>query len=279
MRKITIKEIVQKKYNNQPITMLTAYDFSTASIVDKTGIDIILIGDSLANVVLGLDSTKDVSMHQMLHHTKAVTKAVSRALIVGDMPYCAYQSDTDKAVFNARQFIAAGTDAVKVEWFDKCLTIVDLLIGSNISVMGHIGLTPQRAEELGGFKVQGKNAETAEDLIDQALLLEERGVFSIVLECVPMALAQIITEMVKIPTIGIGAGPFCDGQVLVINDILGLSTNVKPKFIKQYCDLTAVISNAVSDYKSDVESNKFPAKEHCYSMADEELAKLKKKLL
>ncbi|MFH1645329.1 MAG: 3-methyl-2-oxobutanoate hydroxymethyltransferase, partial [Candidatus Omnitrophota bacterium] len=231
-------------------------------------------GDSLANVVLGLDSTKDVNMQQMLHHTEAVAKAVSKALVVGDMPYCAYQVDANKAVANAKQFIAAGADAVKVEWFDGCLEVVDLLISSGISVMGHIGLTPQRAQELGGFKVQGKSADAARGLIEQALLLEKKGVFSIVLECVPDCVAQIITEKLLISTIGIGAGPFCDGQVLVINDILGLSQNVKPKFIKQYCDLTAIISKAVLDYKSDIELCRFPAKEHCYSMPDEELRKL-----
>lgn len=273
--KVTVKEIISLK-NKRKLTMLTAYDYPLASLVDKAGIDMILVGDSLANVVLGLDSTTKIGMTEMLHHAKAVTRAVSHALVIGDMPYESYQTDPDNAIKNAKRFIEeAKCDCVKLEWFDKCLQVTQKIIKTGIPVMGHIGLTPQTADQLGGFKVQGKDAEAAKRLIGQAQELEKLGCFSIVLECVPERIAQIITEKLKIPTIGIGAGAHCDGQVLVIHDMLGLFTRYTPKFVKKYLDLSPLISKAIEDYRSEVSSGKFPGPEHSFSIKEEELKKIK----
>lgn len=272
--KITINDILSMK-GKQKITMLTAYDYPLASIIDKAGIDMILVGDSVANVVLGLESTTQVGMTEMLHHAKAVRRAVRHALVIGDMPFESYQLDTSVAVKNAKRFIEeSGCDTVKLEWFDKCLEVTEAIIKSGISVMGHIGLTPQTADKLGGFKVQGKDAEAAKRLIQQARDLERLGCFSIVLECVPDAIAALITEKLNIPTIGIGAGPNCDGQVLVTHDMLGLFERFKPKFVKQYINLTPQISEAVKNYRQEVLDSKFPSKEHSFSISKEELEKL-----
>lgn len=255
--------------------MLTAYDYPLASLVDKAGIDMILVGDSLANVVLGLDSTTKVGMQEMLHHAKAVTRAVKEALVVGDMPYASYQSHPEEALKNARKFIEeAGCGAIKLEWFEKCLEVTEKIIGAGIPVMGHIGLTPQTADKLGGFKVQGKDAETAKRLIEQAEQLEKLGIFAIVLECVPDKIAQMITQKIKIPTIGIGAGVNCDGQVLVIHDLLGLYERFTPKFVKKFADLSPLISRAIEEYKNEVLQGKFPAAEHSFSIKEEELKKI-----
>jgi 3-methyl-2-oxobutanoate hydroxymethyltransferase len=274
-KKVTISDILAMK-GKQKITMLTAYDYPIAYLVDKAGIDMILVGDSLANVVLGLQSTTEVGMTEMLHHAKAVTRAVSRALVVGDMPYESYQVDPENAVNNARRFIEeAKCVAVKLEWFDRCLEVTEKIVRTGIPVMGHIGLTPQTADKLGGFKVQGKDAQAAKILIEQALNLEKAGCFSIVLECVPDKIAKIITEKLKIPTIGIGAGICCDGQVLVIHDLLGLFQRYTPKFVKKYADLSASILKAIEEYKNEVIQGKFPDKEHSFSIKEEELKKLK----
>lgn len=253
--------------------MLTAYDYPLAGIVDKAGVDIILVGDSLANVVLGLSSTKEVGMREMLYHTRAVTRAARRALVVGDMPYEAYQDKSaPEARENAQRFIReAKADAVKLEWCDRCLEITRAIAGAGIAVMGHIGLTPQTADKLGGFKVQGRDAEAARRLIKQAQDLEGRGCFSIVLECVPDKIAAMITQAVSIPTIGIGAGPGCDGQVLVTHDMLGLFDRFVPKFVKRYVDLSRSISEAVKLYKQEVEQGKFPGPEHAFGIKKEEL--------
>ncbi|MFA4842304.1 MAG: 3-methyl-2-oxobutanoate hydroxymethyltransferase, partial [Candidatus Omnitrophota bacterium] len=230
--KISILDILALK-GKRKITMLTAYDYPLGLLEDKAEIDMILVGDSLANVVLGLDSTTFVGMSEMLHHAKAVARAVKRALVIGDMPYEAYQVNPSEAVGNARRFIdEAKCDAVKLEWFDKCLEVSKEIIQDRIPLMGHIGLTPQTADKLGGFKVQGKDAEAAKRLIEQALALEELGCFSIVLECVPDRIAAMLTQKLKIPTIGIGAGVSCDGQVLVVHDMLGLFERYTPKFVK-----------------------------------------------
>jgi len=275
MEKITVKDILALK-NKRKITMLTAYDYPLASLEDKAGIDMILVGDSLANVVLGLDSTTKVGMSEMLHHAKAVTRAVKRALVVGDMPYESYQVHPDEAVKNAKRFIdEASCDVVKLEWFDKCLEVTEKIIKAGIPVMGHIGLTPQTADKLGGLKVQGKDAETAKRLIEQAQALEKLGCFSIVLECVPDKISRIITEKLKIPTIGIGAGPDCDGQVLVAHDMLGLFDRYTPKFVKKYVNLSTLISKAVEEYINEVTQGKFPAAQHCFTIKEEELRKLK----
>lgn len=271
---MTIQEILELK-NKRKITMLTAYDYPLASLVDKAGIDMILVGDSLANVVLGLDSTTKVGMQEMLHHAKAVTRAVKQALVVGDMPFNSYQVNPEESVNNAKRFIEeAKCDAVKLEWFDKCLEVTEKIIKAGIPVMGHIGLTPQTADQLGGFKVQGKDAQQAKRLIEQATELEKLGCFSIVLECVPDKIAELITKKLKIPTIGIGAGVNCDGQVLVIHDLLGLFERFTPKFVKKYINLSPMIQKAVEEFKFEVIQGKFPAQEHSFTIKEEELKKL-----
>ncbi len=276
MSGITPDTIKEKKLKSEPITLLTAYGFAFASIIDDSGIDIVLVGDSVANTELGLESTRSVSTDEMIHHAKSVRRAVKRSLLVGDMPYESYQVDTSKAVASAKRFIEdAGCDAVKLEWFKDCPEVTEEIIKAGIPVMGHIGLTPQTADELGGLKVQGKDAQAAGVLIDQALLLERIGVFSIVLECVPDILSKVITKILGIPTIGIGAGPYCDGQALVIHDMLGITRTRKPKFVKEYACLYTQIRKAVSDYRNEVESGIFPGKEHSYSMEQEEVLKLK----
>jgi 3-methyl-2-oxobutanoate hydroxymethyltransferase len=272
--KITVKDILAFK-NKRKITMLTAYDYPIASLVDRAGIDIILIGDSLANVVLGLDSTTKVGMTEMLHHSKAVTRAVKNALTIGDMPYDSYQVNPQECVDNAKKFIdQAKCDAVKLEWFDRCLEVTEKIVKAGIAVMGHIGLTPQTAQNIGGFKVQGKDADCARKLIQQAYDLEKLGCFSIVLECVPNKIAGIITKNLKIPTIGIGAGVNCDGQVLVINDMLGLFERYSPKFVKKYIKLSPMILKAIEEYKDEVIREIFPGPEHTFSIKEEELKKI-----
>lgn len=272
--KITIEEISALK-GKRKITMLTAYDYPIASLVDRAGIDMILVGDSLANVVLGLDSTTKVGMTEMIHHAKAVTRAVKHSLVVGDMPYESYQVNPQESVKNAARFInEAGCDAVKLEWFDKCLEVTQKIIEAGIPVMGHIGLTPQTADKLGGFKVQGKDADTAKRLIEQAKELEKLGCFSIVLECVPDKIAELITKQIKIPSIGIGAGVNCDGQVLVIYDMLGLFERYTPKFVKKYTNLSPLILKAIEEFKSEVIEEKFPAAEHSFSIKEDELKKI-----
>jgi len=276
MNKVTIQDIKDKKKTRSPITMLTAYDYPSARLIDNAGVDIILVGDSLANVVLGLDSTKSVTMSEMLHHTKAARRAVNNALFVGDMPFESYQLRIEDSVHNARRFIdEAGCDAVKLEWFDRCPEVTERIRKEGIAVMGHIGLTPQTVDKIGGFKVQGKDVEAARRLIEEALLLEKLGVFSIVLECIPEALGEVITEQLKVPTIGIGAGRRCDGQVLVTHDILGLYPKHRPRFVKQYINLSDEISDAVRLFKAEVEKGTFPAQEHCYSMPEAEAEKLR----
>ncbi|MFC1504792.1 3-methyl-2-oxobutanoate hydroxymethyltransferase [Spirochaetota bacterium] len=274
--KLTVSDILNKKKQNEKITMLTAYDFSFAGLIDEAGIDIILIGDSLANVLLGMESTKEVTMEEMINHSKAVTKAATCALTIGDMPYCAYQEHPDEALKNALRFTGeAGCDAVKLEWFDDAPGVAQKVIAAGIPVQGHIGLTPQTADKLGGFKVQGKDTDTAKKLIDQAKILEEAGCFSIVLECIPMQIAEIITKTVSIPTIGIGAGNKCDGQVLVMHDLLGLFKTYRPKFVKVYTDLGDATIKATRKFIRDVKKGSFPGKKESYTISAEELEKLK----
>jgi 3-methyl-2-oxobutanoate hydroxymethyltransferase len=273
--KISVNQIMALK-GKRKITMLTAYDYPLAALVDKAGIDMILVGDSLANVVLGLDSTTKVGMFEMLHHAKAVTRAVKNALVIGDMPFDSYQLHTQDALNNARRFIdEAGCGAVKLEWFDRCIEVTEEIVKAGIPVMGHIGLTPQTADKIGGFKVQGKDAEAANRLIEQAKLLEKKGCFAIVLECVPDRIAGLVTEKLRIPTIGIGAGVHCDGQVLVIHDMLGLFERYTPKFVKKYVDISSLVSRAIEDYKNEVLQEKFPGPEHTFSIKEEEFKKIK----
>jgi len=271
---MVIKDILELK-NKRNITMLTAYDYPTASLLDRAGIDLILVGDSLANVVLGLESTTQVGMAEMLHHTKAVTRAVKNALVIADMPFDSYQANPQDSVKNAKRFIEeAKAQAVKLEWFAGCLEVTEQVINAGIAVMGHIGLTPQTADKIGGFKVQGKDAQAALKLIDQALGLEKLGCFAIVLECVPDKISGLITKKLTIPTIGIGAGIHCDGQVLVINDILGLFERYTPKFVKKYANLSGLILKAAEDFKNEVIQGKFPDLEHSFAIKEEEFKKI-----
>jgi len=272
--KLSVKDITGLK-NKRKITMLTAYDYPIASLVDKAGIDIILVGDSLANVVLGLASTTEVGMEEMLHHAKAVTRAVKNSMVVGDMPYNSYQLNPKEAVKNAGRFIEeAGCAGIKLEWFERCLEVTESIVRVGIPVMGHIGLTPQTVDKIGGFKVQGKDAEAAKRLIEQAVMLEEKGCFALVLECVPDRISEIITKKIRIPTIGIGAGVHCDGQVLVINDMLGLFERYTPKFVKKYVNLSLLILKAIEEYKDEVIKEKFPGQEHSFTIKEEELKKI-----
>jgi 3-methyl-2-oxobutanoate hydroxymethyltransferase len=258
MSKVSPKDILKRKGKSK-ITMLTCYDYSFAGILDESGVDIILVGDSLANVILGLKETRRVSIKEMLNHTSAVARGVKRALVVADMPYLSYQKDPKKSLYYARKFIAAGASAVKIEWFAKCPQVVKKLIQAKIPVMGHVGLTPQTAHLLGGYKVQGKDHKSAALLAEQAKKLQRLGVFSLVLECVPSQVSRRITKSLKVPTLGIGAGKYCDGQVLVVYDLLGLYTQKKPKFVRVYRDLSSDIKAAISRFKQDVKNGRFPS--------------------
>ncbi|SHG44192.1 ketopantoate hydroxymethyltransferase [Thermosyntropha lipolytica DSM 11003] len=275
MARVTTATLKARKASGEKITMLTAYDYATAALVDEAGIDMILVGDSLGMVVLGYENTLAVTMEDMLHHTRAVTRAVKNALVVGDMPFLSYHISREEAVRNAGRFIQeGGAQAVKLEGGRERVDTIKAILDAQIPVMGHIGLTPQSVNQLGGFKVQGKDLETARKLIADAKALEEAGVFSIVLECVPTPLAKKITEEVGVPTIGIGAGPYCDGQVLVINDMLGMFKGHIPKFVKRYANLEPIIKEALTAYKREVEAGVFPGEEHSFNMQDEVLEKL-----
>jgi 3-methyl-2-oxobutanoate hydroxymethyltransferase len=257
--KITAEKIKSMK-GKEKISMLTAYDYPFAKILDEVGIDVLLIGDSLGMVVLGYDDTKSVIMEDMIRHTEAVARASKNALVVSDMPFRSFENK-ENAVKNAKLFIKAGADAVKLEGGLEVIEVTKAIVDKGINVMGHIGLTPQTAKE---FKVQGKDKESAKKLIEDAKALDKAGCFSIVLECVPLNLAKKITQAVPIPIIGIGAGPYCDGQVLVIHDILGLFERFKPKFVKRYANLSDEIRKAVSEYKKEVKEGKFPSDEFCF---------------
>jgi len=275
-KKLTIPDILKKKREGKKITMLTAYDYPSARLVDEAGMDMILVGDSLAMTVLGYESTIPVTMDEMIHHSKAVKRGVKYALLVGDMPFMSFNVSKEETIRNAGRFIKeGGCDAVKLEGGFEVLDITKALVAAGIPVLGHIGLTPQTAGMLGGFKVQGKDAETAQKLVDSGAALEEAGCFSIVLECVPDKLAKLITENLQIPTIGIGAGAYCDGQVLVTNDTVGLFERFVPKFVKRYKNLWPELLEAFKKYKEEVEKGVFPTEEFSFTMNDEELAKLK----
>ena len=271
-----IDSILVKKKQGEKITMLTAYDYPLAALIDQCGIDIILVGDSLANVVLGLESTREVGMDIMLHHTKAVRRAVKETLLVGDMPYGSY-TNPQQAVKNARRFIEeAGCDAVKLEWSENALEVTQAIVKKNIPVMGHVGLTPQSVEAGSEFKVQGKNVQSARNIIEQAKQLERCGCFSVVLECIPDRVADLITQNLSIPTVGIGAGALCDGQVLVTHDLLGLFERFHPKFTKQYTNLSETIRTAVRQFRQEVLDVKFPDKEHSFIMPEDQWRQLNK---
>jgi len=248
----------------EKIACLTAYDFATARLVDESGIHLVLVGDSLGMTVLGYENTLPVTMLDMLHHTAAVARGVQHALVVADMPFMSYQIAVPHAVANAARFLKVGAHAVKIEGGALRVPTVRALVENGIPVLGHIGLTPQSVQEFGGFKVQGRTEAAAEELLCDARALEEAGVFAIVLESIPPELAGKITAAIGVPTIGIGAGPQCDGQVLVIHDLLGLGGDWKPKFAKRYADLGTAARAAIADYKREVEIGKFPGPEHCY---------------
>jgi len=278
MMRATIKSIVEKKARKEKLSVLTAYDFSFSAILDAAGIDIILVGDSMANVVLGMDSTVEISLDEMINHSRAVVKGSQNAVIIGDMPYCSYQVDPQQALDSARRFMDAGCQGVKLEWFDSALEVIGQIVKAGIPVMGHIGFTPQTADKLGSSIVQGKDFETARRLIDQADRLEAAGCFSIVLECVPWQIAGIISQRLKIPTIGIGAGADCDGQVLVLNDMLGLFKRFTPKFVRIFADLHAASLAGIEQYVREVKSGSFPSEKERFSMKEEEFEKLKQSL-
>ncbi len=270
-KKVTTLTFRQKKERGEPITMLTAYDYPTAMAIDKAGIDSILVGDSLGMVVLGYENTLPVTMEEMLHHARAVSRGAKSALLVGDMPFMSYQVSTEEAVRNAGRFLQqAGMDAVKLEGGRERADAVRAIVGTGIPVMGHLGLTPQSVHQLGGFRAQGKTASAAKRLLEDAKILEDAGAFSLVLESVPAQLAEYISKQISIPTIGIGAGAGCDGQVLVTHDMLGLFERFTPKFVKQYANLHEVMNKAFADYLDDVETKRFPAVEHTVEMSAEE---------
>lgn len=271
--RVTIADIKGMKQKKEKIPMLTGYDYVTAKIIDEAGVPLILVGDSLGMVILGYESTIPVTMEEMLHHTKAVVRGTKRALIVGDMPFMTYHTSVSDALRNAARFIQeGGAQAVKLEGGEVVAEKVRRLVDCGIPVMGHIGVTPQSMHQLGGFKARGKVAEEAEELFKDACILEEAGAFAIVLECVAAPLSKLITQKVAIPTIGIGAGPDCDGQVQVVSDILGLLTDFVPKHAKQYARLAEEMKIAVGNYIADVKSVSFPTMKHSYTM-DEEILK------
>ena len=273
-KKLTIPDIRHRK-NGTPISVLTAYDYPWGRLVDAAGIDIALVGDTLGMVVLGYSDTVSVTMEEMIHHSKAVVRGVEHALVVTDMPFGSSNSSMPAAINNATRLLKEGrADAVKVEGGVAMAETVAAIVRAGIPVQGHIGLTPQTATSLGGFKVQGKSAQAAQQLLDDARALEEAGCFSIVLEAIPAPLAQHITKAISIPTIGIGAGPGCDGQVLVIHDLVGLYDRFTPKFVKQYARINEQVAAALAQYKAEVESRAFPDEAHSFSMKAEEMDKL-----
>jgi len=265
MAKASILELKEKKRLGKKFAVLTACDCPTAKILDEAGYELILVGDSLAMVCLGYRDTLPVTMDEMIHHTAAVSRGVQRALVIGDMPFMSYQISGEDAVRNAGRMIKeGGADCVKLEGGKNVLDKVDAVVRAGIPVMGHIGLTPQSATQLGGFKVQGAEAEAARALMEDAKALEAAGAFAVIIECVPSNLGAKITEALKIPTIGIGAGPHCDGQVLVFHDIVGLFDRFKPKFAKRYANVHADIKKAVEEFKNEVEAGEFPDKDHSF---------------
>jgi len=275
-KKVTPVDVQAMKKQGKRITMLTAYDYPMALLEDRAGIDIILVGDSLAMTVLGYENTLPVTMDEMIHHTKAVVRGAKHPLIIGDMPFMSYNSSEREAILNAGRFMKeAGADAVKLEGGASVKETVRAIVRGGIPVMGHIGLTPQTISMLGGFKVQGKDAQAAQKIIDDALALQDAGAFSVLLEAVPAPIAKMVTERLTVPTIGIGAGVHCDGQVLVVHDMLGLFDRFTPKFAKKYVNLSEVILKALDAYKEEVIKGEFPTDQHSFHIDEKELGKMK----
>lgn len=267
--KVTVNTLREMKEKKERITMLTAYDYLTAKILDECGVEVLLVGDSLGMVVLGYETTLPVTLEDVLYHTRAVSRGAKRAMVVADMPFLTYQTSKVEALKNAGRFLQeGGAQAVKVEGGAEMAETVEFLVKRGIPVMGHIGLTPQSVHQLGGFKVQGRSIEQARKLLLDARSLEEAGAFSLVLECLPYLLAQLITGKTRIPTVGIGAGPYCDGQVLVIQDLLGYFETV-PRFVKRYASLGEEVKRAVEKYIKEVKEGSFPTSEHSYPLADD----------
>lgn len=266
IQRVTVPTLLEKKKNGDKITALTAYDYPIAKVVDGAGIDVILVGDSLGMVVLGYENTIPVTMEEMIHHTKAVVRGTQRALVIGDMPYFSFHLTEGETVVNASRFLKeAGAQAVKIEGASpKRLRLIETLVEAEIPVMGHVGLTPQSIHHLGRFKVKGKGIDDARQVLADALNLEKAGAFSVILECVPLELARIVTQTLRIPTIGIGAGPFCDGQILVFHDLVGFMNGYLPKFVKRYANLHVTLTQAVHEYAKDVQEGHFPDDEHSY---------------
>ena len=273
--KNTVTTFKDAKKQGKKLTMLTAYDYSTAKLFDEAGVDSMLVGDSLGMTMLGYDSTLPVTMEDMIHHTKAVVRGAKNALVVGDMPYMSYHLSVQQAVENAGRFIKeAGAQAVKLEGGAAFCPEIEAMTRASIPVVGHLGLTPQSINAFGGFKVQGKSEEAARKIIEDAQALEAAGAFAIVLECVPAQLAEIITAKVAVPTIGIGAGAGCDGQVLVYQDMLGMYDNFTPKFVRKFAEVGAMMKQGVQEYCAAVQDSSFPAAEHTFKIDEEVLEKL-----
>jgi 3-methyl-2-oxobutanoate hydroxymethyltransferase len=265
MPKITIQDLLKKKAEKKKITMLTAYDYPFARIVDEAGIDAIIVGDSVGMVVQGLENTLPVTMDEIVYHTKIVSRAVKNAMVIGDLPFMSYQVGLEDGVRNAGRFLKeAGATAVKIEGGAEVAEHIRAMTRSDIPVMAHIGLTPQSIHRMGGYKVQGRTEESAMRLIEEAHIAEDAGAFLLLLEAIPMELAKRITEEVSIPTIGIGAGPYCDGQVLVLHDVIGLFERFLPKFAKRYVNLKDEALRAIKTYKEEVENGIFPSEEHSF---------------
>ncbi len=261
----TIQDFLKKKKEGKKITMLTAYDYPFAQIIDEAGIDVILVGDSLGMVVQGLENTLPVTMDEMIYHTKMVTRAVKNAMVIGDMPFMSYQASIEDAIKNAGRFLKeAGASAIKMEGGAEVAEHIRAMTRSDIPVMAHIGLTPQSIHRMGGYKVQGKTDEAANKLIEEAHIVEDAGAFSLLLEAIPMNLAKKITDELTIPTIGIGAGPHCDGQVLVLHDVIGLFERFVPKFVKQFANIKEEVSKAIKTYKEEIEEGTFPSEEQSF---------------
>ena len=273
--KVSTTTIRQKKINAEPITMLTVYDAAFARLFDEAGIDMLLVGDSVGNTVLGYESTVPVTMEDMLHHARAVCRGTSRAMVVVDLPFMSYQVSVEEAMRNAGRILKeTAAVAVKLEGGKEIAPAVKAMTAVGIPVVGHLGLTPQSVNQLGGFKVQGKDMAAAQALIDNARCIEEAGAFALVLECIPAQLAAKVTQALSIPTIGIGGGSSCDGQVLVMHDLLGLLPGFTPKFVKTYRNLHTEVTAAVREYIDDVKNRRFPGAEHSFTMADDVLEKL-----
>jgi len=276
-KKVTVLDVQQAKDEGRKLVMLTAYDYPFGLLADEAGVDIVLVGDSLGMVVMGLEGTVEVNMEHMIHHTKAVVRGCKNALIVGDMPFMSYNTSIREAIMNAGRLMKeGGCDTIKLEGGVYFAPTIEAIVKAGIPVQGHIGLTPQTASALGGFKMQGRDAMAAKGIIDDAKAIEDAGGFSIILEAVPAPLGKLVAEAVKVPVIGIGAGPDVDGQVLVTHDMIGLFDKVVPKFVKQYTQIRKTILDAMEQYKEDVRAATFPGPEHSFKMPDEALEQLRK---